>query len=509
MHITISKEQIAGSKYVLACSIEAEIRLLTYLARPPLPSSALSENIRPVFAKPVKYPTLPTADQLESHYVHELSSPSSYTRSPDDYRKKLERFRSPVNDFDAPHISNVGRRRANAVSLINTPPRTGHARSMAKLFEKAKETIEFQDQAALRKSTKEKPLLSTRTPHRRLPAEQHSQGDSRISAPRSAPHMPTRKPLPRLPAEKPSIPNWQPIGRLSDELPPELRPQSSCPRPLRVKKERSGNTFMEDPTHMERAPYRWERPSPLPRDPYVERTRPFPSSLGLASPPALEREHAMSEEEELELYAAWFEPIKKDTPRPPTPPPHCPASNRVASWLTEVDESVAPEDDQKTFSPVNARAILQEEVEGLDAGMRTPSSTSRGSSDLVDAATGTIKKLLCVPPLRLNFAPSRTGVPSLETPPKRFRIPAREGPFDPFVSTPPQSRHASNSSKSRRATPAQPATTPESGKILSEMDNMMLLPLSPGVERYRKGQGPRLVRCDSYFDKDILEPRKE
>ncbi|MCJ1411959.1 hypothetical protein MMC19_006051 [Ptychographa xylographoides] len=40
-----------------------------------------------------------------------------------------------------------------------------------------------------------------------------------------------------------------------------------------------------------------------------------------------------------------------------------------------------------------------------------------------------------------------------------------------------------------------------SGTMDAEMDSM---PLSPGVERYRKGQGPRRERCTSYWDGDIV-----
>jgi len=64
---------------------------------------------------------------------------------------------SPIDPFyDAPRVtSNVGRRRANAIHLVNSPARVSHSQGIASIYQKAQETIRYQDEVAKRLAIRE------------------------------------------------------------------------------------------------------------------------------------------------------------------------------------------------------------------------------------------------------------------------------------------------------------------------------------------------------------------
>ena len=412
----------------------------------------LSENIRPSF-EPAKYPALQYA---EDDYVPKFPSRSNNLQHSKDYHQIPDYSAAPIDPFyDAPiTASNVGRRRANAIHLVNSPARVSHSQGLARIYQKAQETIRFQDEAAKRAVNREKPVLSTSTPRRRNVAGNDCHSDSRVPPLRYDDNVVHRKPV-ASPVVQPKLPEWEPLGRLSDDIPPELRTQSSIPRPLRVRPTQSTKHFVPPPLKLSKSP------STVIRSP---RRRAGNESMdsGIAMSPALARQNATSDAGDGEEELDGFDPSKHiDTPMPHAQPFEDPVAKRVATWLDNVDGSplpaVNPKGNLMTDSPMEAFYQLQAETpENLNAGIKTPSiSSSKSSHEIRDKHSSTISKLMCIQPLRLRFpssSSSKLGFQTLATPPRRFKIPARVD--SQSGSSTLHSRHASNSSKSRSFTTA-------------------------------------------------------
>jgi len=227
----------------------------------------------------------------------------------------------------------------------------------------------------------------------------------------------------------------------------------------------------------------------------------------------------MYEAGEIEDDYDGFEPIQHiATPMPCAQPFEDPVAKRVATWLDGVDGSpparTTRTDNLAIGSPMEAFYQLQAQSRSdLDAGIQTPSASSRASSpELKGKHASTIRKLVCVPPLRLRFpssSSSKLGAQTLATPPRRFKIPARG--VSQSEGSALQSRHTSNSSKSRSlATPKGDMTDHLGEEVSAELIDagLPLPPLSPAVELYRKGKGPKTRRQPSYWDDDLLMQKR-
>lgn len=420
----------------------------------------------------------------------------------------LDYSAAPIDPFyDAPNVtSNVGRRRANAISLMNSPARKGHSHEMARIYEKAQQTVRYQDEAAKRLAVRERPMLSTSTPKRRTHAMNEFRSESKVAPLRYDDTVIHRKPVPI----QPTLPEWEPLSRLSDDIPYELRTKSSIPRPLRVRVRPSTSHFVPPPLKLSKAP------SLIIRSP---RRRAGNGSMdsGIGMPPALERQDAMYKADDVEDDFDGFEPTKHiATTMPCAQPFEDPVAKRVATWLDSVDGSPPPStaesENIRVDSPMEAFYQLQAQTpEQLDAGIKTPSGSSKASSHVIrDKHTSTIGRLVCIPPLRLRFpssSSSKLGLQTLSTPPKRFKIPARGNSQSEITAMQP--RHASNSSKSRSFVTANATEVlaPEEDMAVDSIVAAMP-PLSPDVEVYRKGKGPKTRRQPSYWDDDLLMQKK-
>ena len=475
-----------------------------------------SENVRPLYTQPVKYPSLPTYEQ-DYNTVRKLNPRSPEPRDEERYDSApgYDPFEdAPLyqGEYRAP---NVGRRRANA--LMNTPARLGHSQAMAKIYQEAQETAQLQMRTATKVAPAERPLLSTYTPKRRSPLKHDVRSDGRIPDFRHTKGYLQNKPLPE-PVKHQLLPALDPVGRLSDDIPSALRAKASSVRPLRVR-DRKSPTYRPD-----QSPGRISS-VPSVELPFIRRTRPFPSSedSGVCLPGKLHREDAFVDDFEQD----GFEPATHIHRALPQPAPfEDPTANRVVSWLSEVDAGSSPERTVEIVEP------LPDITPDLNAGIRTPSWGSKLSTDSKTSKRSGIGGLMCIPTLKMKFQPMRTGLNTLATPPRRPKIPAREfeaaprhpkipareTPIDdPFTSTPlkQQRRHASNSSNSRIAVVSTPELElvekgrerKDSGVDVQDdrvTEGMAALELSPSVELFRKEKRPRRARCDGYFDDDIL-----
>lgn len=457
----------------------------------------LSENVRPIFT-----PKYPSFQYTEDDYIQKSPPRSQYLQHSKDYHQMLNYSATPIDPFyDAPNvISNVGRRRANAIHLVNSPERVSHSQGMARIYQKAQETIRYQDEVANRLAIRERPVLSTSTPKRRPQPVDDFRSDSKVPTLRYDATVIHRKPLPRPPIQC-TLPEYEPLSRLSDDIPRELRTKSSIPRPLRVRRTPSSKQFVPRPLKLSKMP------SPVIRSP---RRRAGNGSIdsGICMPPTLKRQDAICGLGDAEVDYDGFELTQHiSTPRPCAQPFEDLVAKRVATWLESVDGSPPPSTTQSTDlavddSPMEAFYKLQaQSPDHLDAGIQTPSSKA-SSHEIRDRHASTISKLVCIPPLRIRFpssSSSRLGVETLATPPRRFKIPARG------VTQADGLRHTSNSSKSRVPTTANAADLEQASGELDDSD-LPLPSLSPDVELYRKGKGPKMRRQQSYWDDDLLMP---
>lgn len=459
----------------------------------------LSENIRPVFS-PAKYPSFRNPDD---DYVLKPSPRSYDLQHSKGYHQMLNYSATPIDPFyDGPNVtSNVGRRRANAIHLVNSPARVSHSQGMARIYQKAQETVRYQDEVAKRLAIRERPILSTSTPKRRPHVVDDFRSDSKVPPLRYDVTVIHRKPLPRPPVQC-TLPEYEPLSRLSDDIPHELRTQSSIPGPLRVRRTPSTKQLVPRPLKLSKLP------SPVIISP---RRRAGNGSMdsGICMPPTLKRQDAMYGVGDVEDVFDGFEPAQHiSTPMPCAQPFEDPVAKRVATWLESVDGSPPPSTAQSNGlagdSPMEAFYKLQaQSPDHLDAGIQTPSSKA-SSHEIRDKHASTISKLVCIPPLRLRFpssSSSKLGVETLATPPRRFKIPARG------VSQVDDLRHTSNSSKSTSFAAVNATELEEAGGELDDPD-LPLPSLSPDVELYRKGKGPKMRRQLSYWDDDLLMPKR-
>lgn len=144
----------------------------------PLPKDG--NTIKP--SPPIRYPKLSITPSPPKPHARQrkpgMIRPPSYTASP---------INSP---FASP--PNVGRKRANAISLANSPARRSHSENMARIFEQSRRTVEFQE-ATRKKSAEARRHVSAiecRRPERDMDED----------------------------TEQPRLPAFAPVGRSSDEL---------------------------------------------------------------------------------------------------------------------------------------------------------------------------------------------------------------------------------------------------------------------------------------------------
>lgn len=124
------------------------------------------------------------------------------------------------------HGANIGRRRANAIALADSPARRSHSQQMARIFKQAQETILFQDEHArlgeagaagnvCQNLWKQESLFEEPQPDQRC--EDHD-------------FQPLKQPDNIAPTvEKDFLPEWLPLGQLSEELPCEMMPRHEEP----------------------------------------------------------------------------------------------------------------------------------------------------------------------------------------------------------------------------------------------------------------------------------------
>jgi len=231
-------------------------------------------------------------------------------------------------------------------------------------------------------------------------------------------------------------------------------------------------------------------------------------------PPTLKRQDAIyGGSGDVKDVFDGFEPAQHiSTPTPCAQPFEDPVVKRVATWLESVDGSPPPSTAQSNDSavddsPMEAFFKLQaQSPDRLDAGIQTPSSKA-SSYEIRDRHASAISKLVCIPPLRIRFpssSSSKLGVESLATPPRKFKIPARA--IGQVEGAALQSRHTSNSAKSRNIPASNTTELALAGGELEDSD-LPLPSLSPDVEVYRKGKGPKMRRQLSYWDDDLLMPK--
>jgi hypothetical protein len=422
------------------------------------------------------------------------------------------RYTSPRSDsFLDENISgvpsNIGRPRSNALllKLSDASARSGHGPSMAQHYQEARDTIQLQNLAASRKALlreNSRPILSTfSTPKRLQPAgELRPQTDSKIPMFRSPSELSPKKPSPDPVKQRPRLPDWAPVGRLSDDMPPELRPKLSFQ--VKVKPSRGPRSIT--PPHVRHG---GRRISPVPSGRIIRRRdRPLSHEKYLDDiPPSLRREDAFSRDVQDDAQDGFEPESCIPTPLPQTEPFVSPQAKRVATWLECVDPASPPEEE---------RVLDDRENTPFSAGIRTPSSTSASSSKSMFSKT--IGSLICVPP---PLHPRKT-YQTLSTPakhPKRMKIPARNWSrtlSDPFVTTP------SGSTATTSAPSGDPVKTPTHTpqddsnvvNVADAIERLELPTLSPNVEVFRKGERPKKgnrERADSYFDDDIFADAEE
>lgn len=411
---------------------------------------------------------------------------------------------SPLHDPFVRHDSNVGRRRANAFSLINSPARRSHSQEMARLFVQAQEAVVFQDAAKKRSSEAKVAKATIRSPPRRPLNREPWEYSPGRTTPKTEPVFGTTH------SSRPCLPAMSHMTRLSDDLPPHMRIET----PVKRSPQKSPQSV----------PIR-DRISKVPVACdylYSPRVRPF---KGIAKASIIR--DAIDIEENSQMSASIDPLAEVDQIRP----------SLVQEWLDTVDQEEA--------------ALL----EGMDAAFRdtldmpnSPTVVSRAPTP--PAQPSKLSKLM--KPVALKFKlpkiPSPTQRYALATPtlyptntirtrPKRTETlttspsttssPANLQPTTHIRKTSSSSGASGSSAKERQGWERLPSASPGKG-FASDVEPLMsfgedggpvfgtevegfgvveefeVKALTPEVERFRKGRGPARRRCASYFDGDVL-----
>lgn len=365
--------------------------------------------------------------------------------------------------------ANVGRRRANAVALANSPARRSHSQEMARIFQQAQETIVFQEKhARLRQESRDKALLPL-TPRRAIHA-----GPAVIK-----PALPVDE-APRCQGYLPSL---SPVGRLSEDLPENMRPEVKV--------------------------------SPKCRD------RPCPNVGSVGARPTLEAIESPIQK--------WLDGIDPSEP--------C-----SAKALHRAEKSSFSSPSTTTSSRSSTLRGTDDDPDAYRSGSGTACENGAG---LMSPPRRTIRSLLDpkIGPKKLKLQRQPKGSPSAPRRDLPTRYHPAKVPTRPLREGRTQARRvgvsisppAKGSHESLEASPvhADVRSADDVGNGASRMDNQhqekevmrrrangvthpsrfedgarrdeRLAELSPNVEKLRKGKSPRVKqRCPSYFDEDVL-----
>ncbi len=404
------------------------------------------------------------------------------------------RFNKIISEKLPPHHgSNVGRRRANALSLMNSPARQSHRESMARIFQQTQSTI-----------TPEDPLKNLIYPPNLLPATPR----------RRAIYSNTPLKFVSIPKleqqQSPCLPTLAPIGRLSEEFDESLRLKPAyedTEKPAFLKSRSPIGTIPARPNALHHSLRSNEVVRPQMRR-KCSSVSDLEIAIGGAAPHFESVNLTALEEDDVGDWTGdedFYRPIhRRELPRTP-----------VETWLAGITT-----DPPCRQSP----EIMPPDTDAANVRTALPSSTPRKKPQ-DDVLNG--NRLFGPGPLRTSILACPSPAPTPTTPLTRFRfarLPVRQQKLaNVELTTRAESRlgmesrshfesktssSMSEMSKSVRwvSVPADYAGEP----LLSlncDSDGAMMdrvVSLTPEVERYRKGKAPRRQRCRSYYDTDIL-----
>jgi len=353
--------------------------------------------------------------------------------------------------------SNMGRRRANAVHLIDSPARSGHSVEMARIFRKAQETILFQDSAKSKLKNLRQLLPTTpRKAHRVVGycAKSLSNVDTTTGQPY---HLPLT-----------------PVGRLSEEISPELQ-EPSTPADDETEAHHLSKDDVFQGTIVAR------------RSPQRPKFRAFPA------PPSPLRTN-MTE------LGSWTDDDKYFSASPAKRLPKSP----VDAWLEGVYDNLDPlASSEKDL----ANRLAEDEAECRSNSLLSNYANKIPSLAEIFAASGVRRKPV---PTKQN-TPS-APMPKCSTPRSpRYKLPQILRKFGGDSTSESPASYFSPASTLHPAEIVLYETTSEANvdhleiaRTRSLHEDAETAPLTPEVEKHRKGMGPKKQRCASYYDRDII-----
>ena len=154
----------------------------------------------------------------------------------------------------------------------------------------------------------------------------------------------------------------------------------------------------------------------------------------------------------------------------------------------------------------------------LSTPIRTQLSPSKSKQDL-QSPSGASSDKENISPFKNSFSPTPPGKPQTRTPSRVHQtdiLPTLQStktlrfvrPLTPqgYLSLPPKRKRACVDRVASSRTEKETLTARKDFTIHEDQLAEALTQLSPDIERYRKGRGPRRARCMSYWDEDILQP---
>ncbi|KAI9656969.1 MAG: hypothetical protein M1831_004517 [Alyxoria varia] len=454
----------------------------------------------------VAYPKLPRTEPFP-----DLTTTGSVRSERQKIIRSPSYIQTPINPspFVRKNGANISRRRANAISLANSPARKGHSQAMARLFHEAQQTVHFQDQYKKKEpsgssvvgadsvNTENRPVTSTPQP--------------RVNSSKEATESNPKQ------TEKYSLPAWSPVGSLSEDLPEGWRTDAKTAPQAQVVDNTATRTKI----------------------PAVQSPKPFDSEISMNI--SGRKRHiltpAFTHAGKIPFRPAVYH--KRNVPKWPSNVTRSVRRHPIETWLDGVRPGQSEPDgasersrssSESTDSSVtlSGPASFQHEKRRSKKHGSAPSSARsnhKQSTSLISPPRRAISSLIAppVPPARFNAnisAPVDENVTSKALP-TRFhstKVPRciaekvgkslGRGGGDSAESQ----KHEREGMRSYHIPHGHDTLAKsEERKILEDVEvtperpqnngEEHLTPLSGKVERFRKGKGPaRKARCASYYD---------